>query len=175
VLLDVGALDRMVKDVLDVCSLAGGGLSLRKETTELRALVENVIARVTDVAERGRVFLEAPSPILVVLDDARIERVVANLVTNALKYALGVSGIVVRVERHAACARVSVIDAGPGMPATQMSGIFDKYTRTPGPRGCEGSGLGLYISKQIIEAHGGTIGVESLHGIGCHFFFELPL
>lgn len=175
VLRNVGYLDRMVHDLLDICSLEAGHLELRREQTELRTLVETVIDRVTAVAERGRVLLEAPDPVMIVLDDLRIERVVANFLTNALKYAPGVSGIIVRVERGPACARVSVTDAGPGMTPPEMSFIFDKYRRTRGARGCEGSGLGLYVSKQIVEAHGGMIGVDSSHGVGCRFFFELPL
>jgi PAS domain S-box-containing protein len=174
VLRNVSYLDRMVHDLLDVCSLEAGRLELRKQKTELRTLVESVIDRVIAAGARPRVFLEAPAAAVVNIDDLRIERVIANFLTNAVKYAPSVSGIIVRVEQHEAHVTVSVTDAGPGMTAVEMSYIFDKYRRTRGARGCEGSGLGLYVSKQIIEAHDGVIGVDSVHGAGSRFFFELP-
>lgn len=174
VLRNVRYFGRMVHDLIDVCSLHGGMLWLHRQQTELCALVRGVVDRMSSATERMRVFIEAPTSVVLALDEVRIERVIANFLTNALKYAPDVSGIVVRVDAMATCARVSVTDAGPGMTAPEMSYIFDKYRRTRGARGCEGSGLGLYISKQIIDAHGGMIGVDSLHGVGCHFFFELP-
>ena len=175
VLRNVRYLDRLVQDLLDVCSLNAGMLWLRKQPTELCTLVKDAVDRVSSPTERARVFIEAPVPVVLSLDEMRIERVIANFVTNGLKYAPGVSGIIVRVETLATCARVSVTDAGPGMTAIEMSYIFEKYRRTHAARGYEGSGLGLYVSKQIIDAHGGLIGVDSLHGVGSRFFFELPL
>jgi signal transduction histidine kinase len=69
-----------------------------------------------------------------------------------------------------------VIDAGPGIPPEERESIFEKYRRSgSNAGGHEGSGLGLYVSKRIIEAHGGRIGVDSVHGVGSRFFFELPI
>ena len=168
-------LERMVQDLLDLCSVEAGQLELHPAPTELRTLLEDVIDRVTTTRDRARVFLRAETPVTTTIDDLRIERVVANFLQNALKYAPDHTGIVVRLEHRGTRVCVSVIDAGPGLSPADMARIFDKYTRTAAARLREGSGLGLYVSKRIIEAHGGHIGVESVQGAGSRFFFELPL
>jgi len=99
--------------------------------------------------------------------------VVSNLLANALKFAPKASGIVVRLDHGPNAASISVIDSGPGLTPEQMSYIFDKYRRVDNKR--EGSGLGLFISKRIVEAHGGHIGVKAIHGVGSQFFFDLPV
>ena len=172
---NVEFIDRMVQDLLDSCALAAGELVLQYRPTELRVLIEQVIDRVVPSRDRGRVVLAAPAPLTLSIDDLRIERVLANLVQNALKYAPRASGIVIRLDVLPRFARISVIDAGPGMTADEAAYIFDKYRRTSRARTREGSGLGLYISKQIIEAHGGHIGVDTVNGFGSRFFFELPV
>jgi PAS domain S-box-containing protein len=172
---NVEFLDRMVQDMLDSCAIAAGELALQRSPTELRTLLEQVIDRVIATRDRGRVFLEAPAMMMLSIDRLRIERVIANLLQNALKYAPRVSGIVVRLEPAPGLARISVIDSGPGLAPDEVIYIFDKYRRTATARTREGSGLGLYVSKQIIEAHGGHIAVDSVIGIGSRFFFELPV
>jgi len=167
-------LERMVEDLLDAAALAAGRFELERKPTELRALLDGIVARVVSTRDRDRVVLEAPAPITLELDALRIERVVANLLHNALKYASRGSRIVIRLEVERGGGRISVIDGGPGMTGAETSYIFDKYRRTDAARAHEGSGLGLYISKQIVEAHGGTIGVQSARGVGSRFFFELP-
>jgi len=174
ILHNVAFLDRMVQDLLDLCSLEAGHFVLRPAPTEMRSLIESVIDRIVTGRDRARVFLEASEPVTLEVDDLRIERVIANFLTNALKYAPPATGIVVRLDRTVSRTCVSVIDAGPGMTPTEMSYVFDKYRRTGSARASEGTGLGLFVSKQIIEAHGGVIGVDSVHGVGSRFFFELP-
>jgi PAS domain S-box-containing protein len=168
-------LERMVQDLLDLCSVEAGVLELHPAPTELRTLLEDVIERVTTTRDRARVFLRADGPITMSVDDLRIERVVANFLQNALKYAPDHTGIIVRLEHRATRVCISVIDAGPGLAPSDMARVFDKFTRTASARAREGSGLGLYVSKRIIEAHGGHIGVESVQGAGSRFFFELPI
>jgi signal transduction histidine kinase len=170
---NVGFLDRMVQDLLDLCSLDATELVLHPTPTELGDLLERTIDRVVASRDRHRVFLEIEHSITLSIDELRIERVVANLVDNALKYTPSCSGVVVRLDRYAAHCCVSVIDAGPGMSLAEMAVVFDKYRRV-GDATCHGTGLGLYVSKRIIEAHGGKIGVQSVHGVGSRFFFELP-
>jgi PAS domain S-box-containing protein len=171
---NVEFLERMVQDLLDLCSLDAGRLELHRKPTELRTLLEQIIDRVVPTRDRGRVSLHAAEPLTSSIDELRIERVVANLLQNALKYAPRVTGIVVGLAAVTDAIRVSVTDAGPGMTAAETGYVFDKFRRgsTAGSR--EGSGLGLYVSKKIVEAHGGRIDVTSVQGAGSQFFFELP-
>jgi signal transduction histidine kinase len=167
-------LDRLVHDLLDVCALATGNLELVRETTDLRTMLEEVLDRVVPERHRERVLIDADEPVQMSIDPLRIERVVANLVDNAIKYAPPPSHIVVRLRSTPAGAMISVIDAGPGLEAVDLSRLFEPYRRGRTSRGCTGSGLGLFVSKKIVELHGGTIGVESVVGLGTRFFFELP-
>lgn len=167
--------DRMVQDLLDSCAIAEGALVIQREKTDLRALVERVIDRAVPSRDRARIVFEARAPLTVTIDVLRIERVVANLISNALKFAPRATPVVVRIDAMPGFARVSVTDAGPGMTAEEMLCVFDKYRRTSSASSYEGNGLGLHVSKQIVEAHGGTIDVESVLGLGSHFFFELPM
>jgi signal transduction histidine kinase len=167
-------LDRMVQDLLDSCSADEAHLQLQRNPAELRALLEQVVNRLVPTRDLGRVIVEAPYPITLSIDELRIQRVVANLIANALKYTPKHSRIIVRLE-VGAVARVSVIDAGPGLSAAEAERVFDKYRRGTTARGLEGCGLGLYASKRIVEAHGGRIGVESFPGVGSRFYFELPM
>jgi signal transduction histidine kinase len=168
-------LDRMVNDLLDACSPEETRRTLALAPTDLRVLLESVIERNVSTRDRDRVFLEAEYPVMVIVDDLRIQRVVANLLSNALKYSPLDGHVVVRLELHDAHCTVSVIDAGSGVTPAEASFIFDKYRRTRTARIREGSGLGLYVSRQIVEAHGGRIEVECVDGIGSRFYFELPI
>ena len=170
---NVDYLDRLVSDLLDVCAIASGHFKLQRTKAKLRTLLEHVVERLPAVA-RERVKLEAAFGPLLELDDVRIQRVVANLLDNALKYAPPASGIVVQLvtESYGAC--ISVIDAGPGVAPADVPHLFERYRRVAGvqPRGY---GIGLYVCKKIVEAHGGTIGVDTIRGEGSRFFFVLPV
>lgn len=167
-------LGRMVMDLLDLCNVEAGHLELRRDPADLRTLLEHVIERVVSTHDTGRVRLEVGESVTVLLDDLRIERVVANLLENALKYAPKGTQIGVRLDVTPASTQVSVIDLGRALSSAEMVNVFDEYKRGGQAKGHEGSGLGLYVSKKIVEAHGGTIGVESMHGVGTRFFFTIP-
>lgn len=167
-------LDRMVQDLVDLCSLDAGHLELKRRPTELRTLVSQAIDRVVPTRDRARVSFQAAAPVTASIDDLRIERVVANLLQNALKYAPSVTGIVVELATANDAIRVSVSDAGPGMTSAETGYVFDKFRRGTTASAQDGSGLGLYVSKKIVEAHGGRIDVTSVYGAGSQFYFELP-
>jgi PAS domain S-box-containing protein len=172
---NVAFLERLAQDLLDASSMATRRFEIRRQPTELRSLLEQLVDRVVPTRDRPRVVLDTPSPLTLPIDAFRIERVVANLLQNALKYAPRDSKIVLRLDVDPDHGQVSVTDVGPGMTPAETSYVFDKYRRTPAACMYEGSGLGLYVCKQIIEAHGGTIGVDSVLGAGSRFFFELPV
>ena len=170
---NVAFIDRIVHELLDAGAIDAGPFELHRHATDMRVLLEHVIDRAVPTRDKSRVFLEAPCTATIAIDDLRIERVVANLISNALKYAPRSSGIVVRLDTTRDVVRISVIDAGVGVTDTEVTRIFDKYRR--GTReDDEGSGLGLYVSRQIVDAHGGRLDVESIRGSGTCFFFELP-
>ncbi len=171
---NVEFLDRMIADLLDSCAFEEGKLCVQPAQVELRAMIERVIERSVPARDRERVTMDAPDLVSVIADELRVERVLANLLGNALKYAQR-GPIEIRLEHSRWFARLWVIDAGPGMTSTEMAYVFDKYRRTSGARDLAGHGLGLYVSKKIIEMHGGRIGVESVRGHGSRFFFELPI
>jgi signal transduction histidine kinase len=171
---NVRYLDRLVHDILDSCLIDAGGFELRRSPTEIHAFLEGVIDRAVPTRYRPRVFLEAQDRVTMAVDDLRIERVVANLLGNALKYAPAATGIVTRLNVHERGITVSVIDAGTSMTERDRGGLFEKYRRGATAAHHDGSGLGLYVSRRIIEAHGGRIDVECVRGIGTRFYFDLP-
>ena len=176
ILLNVGFLDRMIQDLLDLCAIDAGRFVLHETHTDLRMLVESVIDRVVSSRDQARVSFEESGHIKVVCDELRIERVVANLIENALKYAPPSSGVVVLLSAHDRSVCVSVEDAGPGIADSDREAIFDKFRRVHRGPARPGNGLGLYVSKRIVEAHGGHIGVDAAGGhTGSRFYFELPL
>jgi signal transduction histidine kinase len=170
---NVAFADRMVQDLLDTVAFDTGHLELRRVRTDLSTLIEQTIARVVSAHDRQRITLDMPRMLLVDIDDLRIERVVANLVENALAYGAA-SGVVVRLQATDDHCIVSVLDAGPGLAPSESAFVFDRYRRGRSAGNRSGSGLGLFVSKQIVEAHGGHVGVDSVRGRGSRFWFELP-
>lgn len=140
-------------------------------------MVENL--RQQAEAAGSEISLQAPSELPGVWDEFRIEQVLTNLLTNALRYGGG-QPVAMTVEQVGAgedgFARVSVRDRGIGIAAEDQARIFEQFERTEHSRKhAAGLGLGLYITRQIVDLHGGSIGVESAPGEGSTFSVELPL
>ena len=165
--------ERLVAGLLDLVSSDEGRLEIRREPIDLTLLLRETIERSVASADRHRVQIDIRETLAITGDPLRLERVVANLVDNALKYAPRASSVTLRLDERAGCACVSVIDTGPGMTAAQVESCFERFRRGPSDR--EGHGLGLYICRKIIEAHRGRIGVQSTPGRGSRFYFLLPL
>ena len=168
-------IDRMVREMLEMSYLESENVELSRETTELASFLKDVLERTVSTNDRWRVRLEVRDAATAQLDGTRVERVIVNFVQNALKYAGEESVVLVRLEARGEMAVISVIDEGPGLSPEEASFVFDKYRRTKTVGKREGLGLGLYISRKIVEAHGGRIGVDSKLGQGSTFFFQIPL
>jgi signal transduction histidine kinase len=175
ILHNVMFLDRLIYDLLDACTLTNGKFELHRSRSDLQQLLAGVIDRVVPSADRDRVVLEASGSVIATIDELRIERVIANLLDNALKYTPSTGTIAVRLRGEQRTVQVSVCDQGPGLEPGEAALVFEPYRRAQTSAGRPGTGLGLYVSKQIVEAHGGWIGVESVRGSGARFFFALPL
>jgi signal transduction histidine kinase len=167
--------DHMLHDLLDLASIDAARFRIVREPTELVGRVVDVVERMVPTRDRERVSVEAPPRVTVLADARRIERVICNFLHNALKYAPPRSPISVHVEVVGSRARVSVVDQGPGLAPDEARRVFDKFRRARSAQTHDGAGLGLYVSRKIIEAHGGQIGVQSSLGNGSRFFFELGL
>ncbi|HEX5059190.1 MAG TPA: HAMP domain-containing sensor histidine kinase [Kofleriaceae bacterium] len=168
-------IDRLLSDLLDMSAADSGRLELRLDRIDLSRLLRDAVGRSVPTQDRDHVRLEIRDVLFVYGDENRLERVVSNLVHNALKYGGDDGGITVRLDARGANACVSVIDSGPGLNADEARVVFDRYRRTKrAATQSEGYGLGLYTSRKIIEAHKGRIGVISQPGQGARFYFELP-
>jgi len=172
----VERLESLVASLLDVGRLAEGRLSLELGEVELGALTREVLERLADVFERAgcEVHLETPEPVHGRWDAQRLDQVLVNLLTNAAKYGAG-RPVYVRVEEAGAFARLTVRDEGIGIAPEALPRLFGRFERAVSDRQYGGLGLGLYISRQLVEAMDGRVSVDSRLGEGATFTVELPL
>lgn len=164
----------LVDELLNASRLAEGQLHLKKTRFNLSTAIEECCLHVT-AAGIHQVIMEGLKDVTVEGDSERIQRVMVNLVNNAVKYAPNSKEIIIRVEREPGRVKVAVNDKGPGITPEKISHLFDRYYRAD-QQGSQysGLGLGLYISAEIIKKHGGQIGVDSEPGKGSSFWFTLP-
>lgn len=163
----------LIKDLLDPEQLTEGGLPLKKVELNLFRLVEDCC---TPAPENSvcSIVITGDRQLEVYADPERIEQVLTNMVTNAMKYAPQSESIQIQIAKIHEGAKVSVRDQGPGIPQDKIPFLFDRYYRAD-QSNQPGLGLGLYISAEIIEKHAGQIGAESKAGEGSTFWFTLPL
>lgn len=168
----VDRLKRLVEQLLDVSQLAEGRLVMQRESLDLRALVRECGVRFIEFNER--LTLRLPDTEVVgSWDGSRIDQVLTNLIANALKYGAG-EPVTVTLEATEAVARILVEDRGIGVAAADHERIFGRFERSEAARNFGGLGLGLWIARQIVASHGGTISVESAAGMGSRFTVTLP-
>ena len=164
----------LIENVLESARLQSKTLPLRFQPLRLDAILRDVVLRIRSRKKELDVSmqLEAVPPIFA--DGVRLAQVFENLFTNAIKYAPD-SSIVILLSQVGEHALVSFIDHGPGIPKESLPLIFERFYRVRGEKTVTGTGLGLYICKQIILAHRGKIWAESTPGQGTTFFIELPI
>jgi signal transduction histidine kinase len=172
----VERLSRLVSNLLDVSRITSEQIQLRIADVDLAAITREVLDQfAAEMARAGcTTEIEASRPVMGRWDPLRIEQVIANLLSNACKYGAG-KPIRVEVGLEGKLARLSVRDHGIGIAPADRERIFERFERAASARHYGGLGLGLYITRQVVEAHGGTIRVASHAGAGSTFSVELPL
>ncbi len=173
----VQRLNTMIEDLVDSVGRESGQLRLNQIPLDLRRFVFDLVIRLTGVIQSERVRIEAmAAPPMVMADPDRLERILINLLANALKYSDPETDVVVTFEAGADEVITTVSDLGPGIPPEDEPYLFQRFRRV-GKHGArqDGLGLGLYTAKGLVEAHGGRIWVESGPGKGSRFRFSLPL
>src|ERR1041385_4267704 len=166
----------LVEQLLDLSRLTMGKLELAIEATDLCGVATEVAERFAELAARAGCVLHvvAPETLSGRWDRARVDQILSNLVSNSIKYAPG-KPVDVVLERAGDRARIVVRDHGMGIPPADQERIFDRFERAVASQNYGGFGLGLWIARQLVEAHGGEISVESKIGDGAAFIVELPL
>ena len=172
-------LSRLVEDLRLLSLAEARQLHLEKSETDLGVLVQGVVDNFRPLAQERGVDLRTRIPAwaaIATVDPQRISQVVANLLSNALRYVAGGDTITVAIRRTDAGSEVSVSDSGPGIEADELPHVFERFYRVEKSRSrsAGGSGLGLAIAKELVETHGGRIWVESQAGQGSSFTFAIP-
>ncbi len=174
---DCERLQDIVDDLLDLSRIQAGKVEVQPAPISAKSLVEGALANRSAAAAAAKVRLAAQigEPVLPVLADAeRISLVLDNLIGNALRHGPPGSEVIVGAQPQHDAVRFEVIDQGEGILPEYRQRIFEKFFRIPGTKG-EGIGLGLYLAREIVLAHGGEMGVESEVGKGSRFWFTLPV
>lgn len=171
-------LDNLVKDLLKISCVESGRLRLEKTEVELRALSDDTAGDLSAVlaAKKVSIVNRIPAGLKVDADSDKLSQVLMNLLDNAVKYNREGGEIIISAEAEGGNAKISVQDAGSGIPAEHLPRVFERFYRADKARSRElgGTGLGLSIVKHIVELHGGCVGVESAEGRGSTFWFTLP-
>lgn len=168
-------MNRLIQDLLDRSLIEARPAAFHLVLVDLVQVLERSVNETIPPVERSRLTIEAGGPLLVGADPSQIERVISNLLTNALKYSPPDSPVVVRLNRVGQHAVIAVVDRGVGIPPDEIPHLFEKHYRASTAGTTAGLGLGLYGSRLIAEAHGGRIWAESTVGTGSTFMLSLPI
>ncbi len=170
-------LQELVNDLLDVSRLQTGKLSFTTEKFKLNALVKQSVEDMKGITDKQKIVYSGEGILMVNADKFRIYQVITNLVTNAVKYSPRGSTIRIKTKRADGKALVSIEDSGIGIAKSEHKKIFDRLYQVSNDKKnvSPGFGLGLYISREIVKRHKGSIWVESEKGKGSTFYFSLPL
>jgi signal transduction histidine kinase len=172
----IGRLDRLADRLLNASEIGKHRPSINRETADLAEVVDDVALafRSFAAASGSSLVLHSPEHVRGSFDPIRLQQVLGNLIDNAIKFGMG-KPIEVDVKAHDGIAAVSVRDHGPGIPLEEQRQLFTRYERGYAARGLGGLGLGLYLVREIVAAHGGRLSLETKPGEGATFTIELPL
>jgi PAS domain S-box-containing protein len=167
---------RLVENILDYSRLEAGRLQLDCQEFEARVVVQEVVAGISQI-DRGKsvdIVIDIPSDFVVYADRQRFRQILYNLASNALKFTQGGGQVTISARRENGFAFLSVADTGVGIAPDQLAPVFEEFHQARSSEKNRGAGLGLAITQRLVEAHGGSITVESQVGRGSCFTFSLP-
>jgi two-component system phosphate regulon sensor histidine kinase PhoR len=175
---EVACLTQLVAELAELSRIETGKAELKKEPVNLNQLVEEVIAHLSPQAERQKLSISqdfAADLSSVPADKDRVRQVIANLVHNAIKFTRPGGRIMITTRTLEGSVVVDIADTGIGIPKEDLARVFERFYKGDKARAGEGTGMGLAIAKHVVEAHGGSIWVESEEGKGSTFSFSMPL
>jgi PAS domain S-box-containing protein len=167
----IGKLSLLVTRLLETVQIQGDRFAVFKEPTDVAALVRSAVGRL-EAPSKQLISLTAPESLMAEIDPLRIDQVLTNLLSNAIKFGPQGEEISVSLEQQGPAVRLSVFDRGPGVPKDRRDRLFQRFFQANPDR--SGMGLGLFITKEIVDAHGGTIAAEFPAGGGTRFTVTLP-
>jgi signal transduction histidine kinase len=175
----VSKLNSLITDLLDISKIENGKLKITKKGFDFESLLANAMDTIYHTHENSKLDIQREGDRiqdLIIGDEIRIEQVLINYLTNAIKYAPDTDRIIIKTENQGSHLKVSVTDFGIGIPEHKQQNIFGKFYRVEeSSLRFQGLGIGLYICSEIIKQHNGTVGVQSEPGRGSTFYFTLPL
>jgi signal transduction histidine kinase len=170
-------INALVCNFVDLSRIEAGRLTLDPRPFDVREMLAHAVEHYDWTARRKGIALALEGEPLphILADEAQLERVVANLLGNAIKYTASGGRVTITTERTGARVAIAFRDTGRGIPPEEVPHLFEKYRRVREAKRTEGTGLGLFIAKTIMDAHGGDIRVESTPGVGSTFTLLLPV
>ncbi|OEZ62543.1 PAS domain S-box protein [Duganella sp. HH105] len=167
----------LIDEILDLAKIESGNMSLSLEPVQLSPLLTDLVAMLDEQANRRgiRMLYPAAEPVVVLADHTRLKQIILNLLSNAIKYNRKSGAVVLNVTSTEQLVRISVQDTGAGLDARQLEALFQPFNRLGQEAGSEeGTGIGLVVTKRLVELMGGSLGVSSTVGVGSVFWIELP-
>jgi signal transduction histidine kinase len=167
----------LINDVLDLAKIEAGRMELTLSKVAIPEVLRSAVSMHSERAERGGItlgFTTDPAEIEIVADERRLRQIVFNLLSNAVKFTPAGGRVDVSARRDSDSVEIAVADTGPGIPAEDLEAIFEEFEQSSGGKKEEGTGLGLPLSRKLVELHGGRLWVDSEPGHGSTFRFTLP-
>ncbi len=171
-----GRMDRLLNDLRELVQLEAGRLPLNRQSADLASLVREAMERAQLQTTIHQLSLTAPAePVIGAWDRNRLEQILDNLLGNAIKYSPRGGAVAIEIALAGDQAHISITDEGRGIEAEEIPRLFERFYRGHQVSGATGLGFGLYITRMLVEAHGGSISAASAPGVGSTFTLTLPL